>query len=267
MSLHLHHGRDQSYREPRRAQAAATKLRTETLLSRDEIKPAWLEEAPKRLLGTVRPEVLEMVASTSQVAALGRPGRVGVLVFGSPNRPGGGWLNGAKAQEEDVSLASTWASQAALSSGFYDATTGLGGWGPDSALIARGLWLTDEAGDRLRPARPVVFGGVAAPNAANPAVAKLPTDQRIDALAKRLAAVLSGFHTEGVDSIVLGAIGCGVFRWAGVDSAYALALALAHRRTQGHDSAPVVLAMPDPILAEEFRQALGRGARSAIPRR
>ena len=36
-------------------------------------------------------------------------GRVGVLVFCSATRPGGGWLTGATAQEESISRASTWA--------------------------------------------------------------------------------------------------------------------------------------------------------------
>lgn len=188
---------------------------------------------------------------------MAQPGLAGTLIFGSANRPGGGWLNGAKAQEEDVSLASTWAEQATLApEGFYAHKRGLGGMGPDKVLMARGAWLIDTQGVDLRTPRTTVFAGVAAPNLANPETAKHPRGELVDRLARRLATVLVEWEKRGVQHAVMGAIGCGVFQWQAQDSAQALRMAINHYRTVGHNKLSVVLAMPDKALAQIFEQTL-----------
>ena len=246
-----------SVRGPRRIQAARVQSLTQALLARGEISPAQLLSIPETLLGGNDPVRVPIHAGTSQIVADRQSGLTGVLIFGSANRPGGGWLNGAKAQEEDISLASTWATQAKQAAGFYTQENGLGGLGPDRVLVARGYWLVDPNGQVLEPPQPVVFGGVAAPNLANPGIARLPRAQCINHLARRLAGVLLGWEHQGVGIGVLGAIGCGVFQWPGEDSARALRLALNHYRSEGKGTVQVVLAMPDARLAETFNQTLG----------
>lgn len=200
---------------------------------------------------------VEIERGYSQDVAMTQVGLTGVLVFGSANRPGGGWLNGAKAQEEDISLASSWAEQAALApEGFYAHKPGLGGMGPDKVLIARGAWLTDTNGVDLRAPRAVVFGGVAAPNLANPQTARQPHNDLVDRLARRLASVLLEWEKRGVQRAVMGAIGCGVFKWKGVDSARSLRLAMNHYQAVGQNKLSVVLAIPDPDLAVAFQSTL-----------
>lgn len=264
MKQHTH----PSIRAPRREQALRTQATTEALLARGEIAPAELLSVPEQLTGSDGAIKVAIHAGTSHAAALEQPGRVGVLIFGSANRPGGGWLNGAKAQEEDISLASTWATQAARApAGFYAHESGLGGLGPDRILVADGRWLDDLHGQPLIDPQGVVFGGIAAPNLANPAIARLPRTQCVDHLARRLAGLLLAWEARRVSCAVLGAIGCGVFQWPGEDSAQALRLALNHYKASGNGSMQTVLAMPDPGLAKIFQETLLQPARARPGRR
>lgn len=251
-----------SVRGPRRIQAARVQSLTQALLARGEISPAQLRAIPEKLRGGNDSVRVPIHPGTSQPVATAQTGRTGVLIFGSANRPGGGWLNGAKAQEEDISLASTWALQAARApAGFYTHESGLGGLGPDRLLVASGYWLMGPDGQALDRPQSVVFGGVAAPNLANPGIARLPRGQCVDHLARRLAGLLLAWEDHGVCTGVLGAIGCGVFQWSGEDSAQALRLALNHYRSEGNGRVQVILAMPDARLAETFSQILGATGR------
>jgi uncharacterized protein (TIGR02452 family) len=215
-------------------------------------------------MGNNAPVNVQIVDSDSHSAAYHLEGLAGVLIFGSSTKPGGGWLNGAKAQEEDISLASTWGEQARRApAGFYGSREGLGGVGPDKALIAEGLWLRTPAGGVPEAPRRVIFAGVAAPNLTNPDTAGLPAGERCDRLARRLAAALAGWADAGVQTVVMGAIGCGVFQWEGADSARALRLALNHHRTVAGSLPHVVLAMPDARLAQAFQTVLAAPATKA----
>lgn len=243
--------------QARRDRAAQILSKTQNLLSDGDIKPAQLLDAPARKWGDDRRHEAQFVASYSQEAAMaasggnaaGANGIVGVMIFGSARKPGGGWKNGAKAQEEDISLSSTWGLQAEKApTGFYGTTNGLG---TDQVLMARGLWLRDANGVPCRVA--VDFAGVAAPNLNAPEVKDLPMPQLIDHLARRLTAALDAWKARGVDTLVLGAIGCGVFGWKGEDSAKALRMALNTTTWKGH----LILAMPDPELERAFRNVLG----------
>lgn len=253
-----HHAADQSYRIPRRARADRTSERALALMAFGRIKPPTLVRAPSVLLGQDAPiEAPLLVRGCSQTAAMAGEGLVSVLVFGSSTKPGGGWRNGACAQEEDLSLASTWGVQAeAAPEGFYKDRKGLGGLGPDAVLVAHGGWLADPHGVPLFPFRPVLFTGVAAPNLGHPATGGLSKAVLIDHLARRLAGALLATAQAGATQAVMGAIGCGVFQWRPEDSAIALRRAVNHVHACTEGAPQIVLALPDPKMEAAFLQAL-----------
>lgn len=244
----------ESIRAPRRLRAAKARALSKALLDAGDIAAAQTIQAPAVLKAQDRPIKHRIIASDSHSASHTLEGEVGVLIFGSATRPGGGWENGAKAQEEDISLASTWASQAEVSSGFYDGN-GLGGLGPDAILMARGAWLYDPQGTPLTVTKPVVFISIAAPNLANPQIAELAPEVVVDHLARRLTAALDAWQQEGITTLVLGAIGCGVFQWTGDQSALALRKAL-NASSWIAVNGELILAMPDARLAQVFSETL-----------
>lgn len=232
----------------------ATFLTEETmaLFESDDYRPAMPIDASHPLVKAQRPAPLsvEIVAAPTEKAAMALPKNHGVLIFASSTKPGGGWRNGAVAQEEDVSLHSTWGYQAEKAEpGFYGDTNGLG---PDKILVADGAWIIHSDQYRMSQPSPAVFVAVAAPNRQSEAVRNVPTPELIQALAKRLRTAFDAWHERGVTTVIAGAIGCGVFRWKGEDSARALRLALEATPWSGQ----LILAMPDPNLAVAFRVAL-----------
>lgn len=252
----LHHQRDQSYRIPRRKQAGKVQAISARLMEEGRIQAGTVHPAISKLTPNRAPCKVKIVSDFSQGAAMAATGRTGVLIFGSAKKPGGGWLNGAKAQEEDISLASTWGTQAAATRGFYDARENTDGMGPDRVIIASGLWLTNPHGAWLDRPQMVVFADIAAPNRANPAMKKVSRELQIDHLARRLATALEQWSASGVDTAVMGAIGCGVFQWTPEDSALALRMAIGHYYAKGLPPLEIILAMPDPSFAAVFSRVL-----------
>lgn len=143
-----------------------------------------------------------------------------ILIFGSARRAGGGWDKGARAQEEDVALSSTWGLQAEMVSTYYDLAKS------DSATAMHpDMLLWSECGFILSPSldawlpepAPCSFVAFAAPNAKGLARSGIDTgspvtEQRIrHHMEVRCAATLALAMDKQVQHLVLGAIGCGVF--------------------------------------------------------
>lgn len=179
-----------------------------------------------------------------------------VLVYCSARRPGGGYLNGARAQEEDISISSSWATQARLASpGFYNQNNPLG---PDSVLLANGCWI-----DNQNKRTDVIFVGVSAPNLNRSEASEIPLQNRIDALAARLTTGIINANKAGATSIVLGAIGCGVFKWDLKDSAMATKIAVNHAKSVGVNM-DVVVAIPDKHSLEVFTKHLSNDSKPSL---
>ncbi|MFE6049773.1 TIGR02452 family protein [Kitasatospora sp. NPDC056446] len=140
-------------------------------------------------------------------------GPVGVLNFASARNPGGGYLRGARAQEEDLCRSALLYSCLLEAPDYYEAhraSTDLRYShrvivSPDVPVIR------DGRGDLLARPYPVTFLTSPAPNAGQLDRRSAGTDVR-GVLAERAERVLAAAARHEVRALVLGAWGCGVFR-------------------------------------------------------
>lgn len=196
------------------------------------------------------PGVVWVDATSTQAAldprVVGDPSRTATLVFGSARHPGGGWEHGATAQEEDVSLCSSWALAARQApSGFYDTEHR---WeGPHAGLWATGHWFARAPGDWLDDPVPAAFVGISAPNlkwAREQGVTLDPSPlaRAHVLLVERLALALRLTAAHGCTTLVGGLIGTGVFGWSreAVLAAWGEAWRMRHTTTHDHGPASVV---------------------------
>ncbi|MET9894249.1 TIGR02452 family protein [Streptomyces sp. NPDC006465] len=140
---------------------------------------------------------------------------VAVLNFSSARNPGGGYLNGAQAQEEALCRASALYTCLLRARGFYDHHRAhRDAFYTDRVIHSPGVPVfRDDRGRLLDEPFPAGFLTAAAPNAG---VVQRATPQRAaelpGALAIRAERVLETAAAHGYRRLVLGAWGCGVFR-------------------------------------------------------
>ncbi|MGV9265529.1 TIGR02452 family protein [Kitasatospora sp. NPDC003701] len=140
-------------------------------------------------------------------------GRVGVLNFASARNPGGGYLRGARAQEEDVCRSALLYSCLLEAPDYYEAHRASGDLryshrvivSPDVPVIR------SEEGELLARPYPVTFLTSPAPNAGQLELRSADVDVR-GVLAERAVRVLAAAARHEIRALVLGAWGCGVFR-------------------------------------------------------
>ena len=167
--------------------------------------------APAPLPG---PPTVEVTGESSLAATRRLGGDVACLVFASARNPGGGFLNGAQAQEESLARGSALYPCLRAAGDFYAHHRA-----EPSLLYSDRVIYTpevpvfrDDRGRLLPTAYPVTFLTAAAPNRA--AIAReqphhLPAVPAT--LARRAARVLAVAAAHGHRRLVLGAWGCGVF--------------------------------------------------------
>lgn len=170
-----------------------------------------------------------VVAQGSLEASEGN--RVGVLVFCSATRPGGGWLTGATAQEESISRASTWALSCAHPE-FHTERSNNGYFYKNAILAVDGMVFERNNTPLAKPA-PVHFVGMCAPNARamkdhgmHPQTTAM-RQRIVEALVCRMRLALQAFGDARCTTVVLGAVGCGVFQVQPEDCVKAWKAALA----------------------------------------
>ncbi|MFC9325923.1 TIGR02452 family protein [Kitasatospora sp. NPDC057015] len=152
-----------------------------------------------------------MQAARRLVAAGGS--RVGVLNFASARNPGGGYLRGAKAQEEDVCRSALLYTCLLEAPDYYEAHRA----SSDLRYSHRVIFspavpvLRGDDGALLGQPYQVDFLTSPAPNAGQLELRSAGTDVR-GVLAERALRVLAVAARHGVRELVLGAWGCGVFR-------------------------------------------------------
>lgn len=160
------------------------------------------------------PAAIEVTGESSLQAARRLGGDVACLVFASARNPGGGFLNGAKAQEESVARSSALYPCLLAAPDFYAyhrAHPGL--TYTDRVIYAPHVPVfRDDKGTLLDVPYPVSFLTAAAPNTG--AIARNQPEYLTEVpaiLARRAARILAVAAAHGHRRLVLGAWGCGVF--------------------------------------------------------
>ncbi|MFD9594735.1 TIGR02452 family protein [Kitasatospora sp. NPDC059973] len=151
------------------------------------------------------------IAAARRLVAAGA-GRVGVLNFASARNPGGGYLRGARAQEEDLCRSALLYTCLREAPDYYAAHRASDDLryshrvivSPDVPVIRGGH------GELLAEPYPVTFLTSPAPNAGQLARRSAEVDVR-GVLAERAVRVLAAAARHQVRALVLGAWGCGVF--------------------------------------------------------
>ncbi|NML65367.1 TIGR02452 family protein [Hymenobacter sp. RP-2-7] len=186
-----------------------------SILYRPDDAPSLLRELtwPAGPLATVR--VHQATTLEAAAALTGHYQRVGVLNFASARNPGGGFLGGSQAQEESL----------ARSSGLYPCLTQFEEMyahnaQPDSTALYSDYLIYSPQVPVLRAddgqwlPRPVLLDIITAPAVNAGALARNSPDllpQLVPTMRQRLRLVLAAAARHGVETLVLGAWGCGVF--------------------------------------------------------
>lgn len=151
-----------------------------------------------------------LVAKDVVSAIKGCKGLVAVLDFASFKNPGGGYMNGSLAQEEAICAESTlYPVLAAFTDSYYvqNRSRTKGGLYSDRAIYVPGVvFIRDE--QQCGYADVIV---AAAPNVKAAAEHGIGKDECRIALKNRIDAVMSIAADNGVDTLIAGAFGCGVF--------------------------------------------------------
>ncbi|GIG89403.1 TIGR02452 family protein [Plantactinospora endophytica] len=172
----------------------------------DEVLPA-----PQPVAG---PATVEVTDESSLAACRRLDGDRACLVFASARNPGGGFLNGAQAQEESIARASALYPCLREAWDFYLAHRADPDLGYSDRIVHSPAVpvFRDDRGDLLAAPYPVSFLTSAAPNLA--AMRRNQPDRTGDVpavLRRRAARVLAVAAAYGHRQLVLGAWGCGVF--------------------------------------------------------
>ncbi|MDY0812950.1 TIGR02452 family protein [Kitasatospora purpeofusca] len=179
--------------------------------------------------GTVEVTAEGSVQAARRLVGAGA-GPVGVLNFASARNPGGGYLRGARAQEEDLCRSALLYTCLLEAPDYYEAHRASGDLRySHRVIVSPGVpVIRGEDGGLLARPYPVTFLTSPAPNAGQ--LALRAEDGGVDVrgvLAERAERVLAAAARHGIRALVLGAWGCGVFRNDPAEVAEAFELALA----------------------------------------
>lgn len=210
-----------------------------------------------RGFGGATPIVNQTTASAGRrLALVENVERVCVLNFASAKKPGGGFLGGAKAQEEDLARASALYACLAPQRAYYEANRRhASNLYTDHVIYSPGVpFFRDDRGELLE--EPAMLSVITAPAPNAGAIDASDRPHLRDALVRRAGIVLEIAARHAHTTLVLGAWGCGVFRNDARDVANTFRDHLASRFATAFDR--VVFAVwdttPERATFETFRE-------------
>lgn len=151
---------------------------------------------------------------TAMAESSGSSVRIGVLNFASAKNPGGGFLNGAMAQEESLAASSGLYKTLTVHETYYRVNRAT----PSMIYTDHGIYSPDVVffrdGRFKLAAEPVKASVLTLPAVNMGQVLQKGEDVRIaeQAMRRRMAIALAIFADRGHRRLILGAYGCGVFR-------------------------------------------------------
>ncbi len=202
---------------------------------------------PSGPLAEVRVASVTTLEAAAQLAV--EFGRVGVLNFASARNPGGGFLGGSQAQEESLARSSGLYPCLAQFADMYSynslpTSTALYS---DHLIYSPGVPVLRTDDGQWRP-QPLLLDIITAPAVNAGALARNAPDllpQLVPTMRQRLRLVLAAAARYGVEALVLGAWGCGVFANDPAQVAQLFAEALAEPSIRGRFRC-IVFAVFDP---------------------
>lgn len=149
--------------------------------------------------------------------------KIGVLNFASAKKPGGGFLNGAQAQEESIARSSTLypTLMTSVAQEFYTIhkRDPKGGYYSHAMIYSPGVTVfRDDQGGWVEPMQvdvltsPAVNAGVVRRTLNGRVGGQSEEDRIARAMKERMGRILYLFESQGVGSVVLGSFGTGVFQ-------------------------------------------------------
>ena len=166
--------------------------------------------------GGACPCTVESISTVDAILAMAAEGadRRGVLNFASSKNPGGGFINGAMAQEESLAASGGLYKTLTVNEGYYRANRACGTMiYTDHAIYSPDVVFFRDGGFRLLET-PVTASVLTLPAVNMGQVILKGEDQTLaeQAMKRRMELALALFAENGDRNLVLGAYGCGVFR-------------------------------------------------------
>ncbi|MDE7414947.1 MAG: TIGR02452 family protein [Lachnospiraceae bacterium] len=177
---------------------------------------ALLEKYNKMERTEIREERVENLSTVDAIRKLAKEGRddIGVLNFASAKNPGGGFINGAMAQEESLAASSTLYRTLTAHEEYYRNNRAQNSMMyTDHAIYSPDVVFFRDGSFRLIE-NPVKASVLTLP-AVNMGQVLLKGEDSAEAervMRRRMKLALAIFAEQGAKNLVLGAYGCGVFR-------------------------------------------------------
>ena len=173
-----------------------------------------------------------------------------VLIFGSATKAGGGVINGASAQEEDIALKTTWYFHAKNNPEYYNIEHKSLCYTELALYVKNGLILTDTYDFPITPEK-ISFIACAAPNLTAMKNKKYKYDDNkiYKIVQSRIRNIFKFAEAQKHSTLIVGAWGCGVFGLSAERVAKAYKTVLQENHFGGH----LVFSIMDDLIHDTFK--------------